>query len=143
MMHYTILEELSLVEERILREARTNTAVRQWINSLGTVEGWSWRNISASQSRSFHSYGAAIDLLPRNLGGLATYWQWTAQHTPEWWTVPYSRRYHPPQEVIRAFESFGFAWGGKWMVYDTMHFEYRPEIMVLSGIPLTDQRTLY
>jgi hypothetical protein len=143
MMHYSILEELSLVEEKILVEARTNSAVLQWINSLGTVEGWSWRNISASQSRSFHSYGAAIDLLPRNLGGLATYWQWTAQVTPEWWTVPYSRRYHPPIEVIKIFESFGFAWGGKWMVYDTMHFEYRPEIMILNGIPLIDQRTLF
>jgi len=29
---------------------------------------------------------------------------------------------------------FGFIWGGKWPNYDTMHFEYRPEIFILSGL---------
>ena len=138
--HYSILKELSLVEERIQKEARTSSRVRQWVDSLSTVSSWTWRNIAESESRSFHSYGIAIDLLPRNTGGLETYWLWTAQHTPEWWTVPYSRRYHPPDEVIRIFESFGFIWGGKWMVYDTMHFEYRPEIFILNNIPLVDFR---
>jgi hypothetical protein len=44
--------------------------------------------------------------------------------------------------VIRIFESFGFIWGGKWRYYDTMHFEYRPEILVLSGIAQMDKRNL-
>jgi hypothetical protein len=140
-VHYSILKELSLVEERIMKEARASSAVRQWVDSLKSVDGWSWRNIADSQSRSFHSYGVAIDILPKSTGGLATYWLWTAQNNPEWWNVPYSKRYHPPNEVIRAFESFGFVWGGKWMVYDTMHFEYRPEILILSDIPLADLRT--
>ncbi|MDR3247464.1 MAG: M15 family metallopeptidase [Treponema sp.] len=39
--------------------------------------------------------------------------------------------------MIKAFESYGFVWGGKWMFYDTMHFEYRPEIFILSGLPLS------
>jgi hypothetical protein len=39
--------------------------------------------------------------------------------------------------VILAFESVGFIWGGKWPYYDTMHFEYHPEVFVLGGIPLT------
>ena len=26
-------------------------------------------------------------------------------------------------------EKHGFIWGGKWYHYDTMHFEYRPEII--------------
>ena len=138
--HYSILKELSLVEERIQTEARTSSRVRQWVDSLDTVSCWTWRNIAESESRSFHAYGVAIDILPKNTRGLETYWLWTAQHTPEWWAVPYSRRYHPPEEVIRAFESFGFIWGGKWMVYDTMHFEYRPEIFILNGIPLADLR---
>ena len=141
MVHYAILKELSLVEERILKEARTNTLVQQWINSLNSIDCWSWRNIADSGSRSFHSYGVAIDILPKSTGGLATYWLWTAQNNIDWWAVPYSRRYHPPEEVIRAFESYGFVWGGKWMVYDTMHFEYRPEIFILSNIPLIDLRT--
>ena len=26
------------------------------------------------------------------------------------------------------FEKYGFVWGGRWYHYDTMHFEYRPEL---------------
>ena len=142
MLHYSILSQISLVEERILAESRTNPAVRQWIDSIDTITGWNWRNISASQSRSFHAYGAAIDILPRTQRG-EIYWQWTSQHTPDWWTVPYSRRYHPPQEVIGAFEAFGFVWGGKWLFYDTMHFEYRPEVILMSDIQLLTHRDMF
>ena len=143
MMHYSILTQLSLVEERILALSRTNSEVRRWVDSIGTVEGWNWRNISASENRSMHAYGAAIDILPRSLGNQATYWQWSAQHYPEWWAIPYSRRYHPPNDVIKAFESFGFIWGGKWMYFDTMHFEYRPEAIILNNMPLIDHRSLF
>ena len=142
LVHYTILTDLSLVEEQILRTAKTSEAVRQWVSNLRTIESWNWRNIASTQSRSFHAYGAAVDLLPKSHGGLETYWLWTAQAVPEWWTVPYNRRFHPPDEVIKAFEAFGFIWGGKWRYYDTMHFEYRPEILTLSGIERTDLRDL-
>ena len=142
LVHYSILTKLSLVEEQILRESKTNTTVRQWIDNLKNLESWNWRNIASTQSRSYHAYGGAIDLLPKSLGGLETYWLWTANKIPEWWNVPYARRFHPPDEVIRAFESFGFIWGGKWRYYDTMHFEYRPEILILSGIDMIDPRDL-
>ncbi|WP_245535046.1 M15 family metallopeptidase [Leadbettera azotonutricia] len=138
MVHYSIIEELSLVEEFILNEAKTNAAVKQWIDGLKSIDGWSWRNIAATASRSYHSYGAAIDLLPKSWGGLETYWQWAAEKNPEWWAVPYTRRFHPPMEVVKAFEALGFLWGGKWMTYDTMHFEYRPEILLLSNVPQAD-----
>jgi hypothetical protein len=142
LVHYSILTELSLVEEQIQKAAKTSAAVRQWMNSISVADSWNWRNIASSQGRSYHAYGAAIDLLPKSMGGLETYWLWTARNTPEWWAVPYSRRFHPPDEVINAFESFGFIWGGKWRYYDTMHFEYRPEILALSGITRTDPREL-
>ncbi|MDR3167058.1 MAG: M15 family metallopeptidase, partial [Treponema sp.] len=137
MVHYAIMEELALVEERILAEAKTNPQVRQWINSLDTLESWNWRTIADTQSRSFHAYGTAIDLLPAVTGGRETYWLWTARTNAQWWAVPYEKRLHPPDEVIKAFEAYGFIWGGKWLFYDTMHFEYRPEILILSGISLT------
>ncbi|MDR3115730.1 MAG: M15 family metallopeptidase [Treponema sp.] len=139
LVHYAILEELALVEERIYAEARTNPQVRQWINGIASISGWNWRNIADSESRSFHAYGAALDLLPKS-SGLATYWLWTARTTGEWWSVPYEKRLHPPDAVIKAFEAYGFIWGGKWFFYDTMHFEYRPEILLLSNLPLTDFR---
>lgn len=135
MVHYLILENLSLAEEEILTAAQTDPEVQKWINSISTVEGWNWRDIAETQSRSFHSYGLAVDLLPRSFGGKETYWLWAARYKPDWWNIPYSGRYHPPIPVIKAFEKYGFIWGGKWAVFDTMHFEYRPEILHLSGIP--------
>ncbi|MDR2435497.1 MAG: M15 family metallopeptidase [Treponema sp.] len=137
MVHYSILEELALVEERILREAKTDAQLRAWVNSINILEGWNWRSIADTQSRSFHAYGAAIDILPKSLGGRDTYWLWAARNKPEWWNIPYSQRFHPPEAVIKAFESCGFIWGGKWLFFDTMHFEYRPEILILSGMPLS------
>jgi len=134
LVHYLILEELSLVEEHILAAAKTDPQVQSWINSLSTLEGWSWRNIAETQSRSYHSYGLAIDLIPKSWGGRETYWLWTTRTRADWWNVSYNNRFHPPDAVIKAFEKFGFIWGGKWTLYDTMHFEYRPEILILSGM---------
>ena len=31
--------------------------------------------------------------------------------------------------ALEIFERHGFIWGGKWYHYDTMHFEYRPELL--------------
>ncbi|MDR1587576.1 MAG: M15 family metallopeptidase [Treponema sp.] len=140
MINYAILEELSLVEELILAGAKTDPELRAWINGIGSLDGWNWRSIADTQSRSFHAYGAAIDILPKSLGGKETYWLWAARTKPEWWTVSYDRRFHPPGAVIRAFESCGFIWGGKWIFYDTMHFEYRPEILILSDMSAPNSR---
>ena len=42
---------------------------------------------------------------------------------------PYRLRNRIPMEIVEVFEKHGFIWGGKWYHYDTMHFEYRPEII--------------
>jgi hypothetical protein len=34
-----------------------------------------------------------------------------------------------PWEIVEIFEKYGFIWGGKWYHCDTMHFEYRPELL--------------
>ena len=140
MAHYSILEELSLVEERIFAAAKADPQVQSWINSISTIDCWSWRNIADTQTRSYHAYGAAIDILPRSFGGRETYWLWASNRRPEWWNISYNERFHPPAAVIKAFEAYGFIWGGKWLFFDTMHFEYRPEILILSGIGLTGTR---
>ena len=139
-VHSGIAEVLSLVEERINSAAATDSEVRSWISGIGEMHGWNWRNVAGSQSRSYHSYGIAVDILPRSLGGKATYWQWAAEGGREWWNIPYENRYHPPDAVIKAFEAYGFIWGGKWVYFDTMHFEYRPEVFILSGIGLSTLR---
>jgi hypothetical protein len=43
-----------------------------------------------------------------------------------------------PVEIVQIFEKHGFIWGGKWEHFDTMHFEYRPELLdcpVLFSLP--------
>ncbi|MCL2008688.1 MAG: M15 family metallopeptidase [Treponema sp.] len=136
-VHYSILEELSLVEEQILRAARTDPAVQTWIANIQSMAGWSWRSIVGSQSRSFHAYGVALDIMPGATGGRAVFWQWAG---PDWFNIPYERRHHPPDAVINAFESYGFVWGGRWLFFDTIHFEYRPEVFILNGHELSTLR---
>jgi len=134
-VHYLILENLSLVEEQILAAAKVNPQIQSWLNNINSLEGWSWRNIAETQSRSYHSYGLAVDIIPKSYGGKETYWLWASNRRSDWWNISYNERYHPPAAVIKAFEAYGFIWGGKWLYFDTMHFEYRPEILILSGMP--------
>jgi len=133
-IHHAIQGELALVETRIRAIALLNPEVQTWIESLNQLEGYGWRNIADTQARSYHSYGLAVDLLPRSMGRLQTYWLWTSQYRTDWWNVSYNERYHPPAAVITIFETYGFVWGGKWPLFDTMHFEYRPEILILNGL---------
>ena len=43
--------------------------------------------------------------------------------------TPLTSRWMPPYEIINIFEEEGFIWGGKWLIWDNMHFEYRPELI--------------
>jgi hypothetical protein len=133
-VHEDIHGKLALVEKQILAAAKLDPQVRAWVDGINILEGWNWRPVIDTQVRSFHAYGVAVDILPKSLGGKETYWIWASRSKPEWWNIPYSDRFHPPAAVIKAFESHGFIWGGKWLFFDTMHFEYRPEILLLSGL---------
>ena len=140
-VHSGIVGVLDGVKERITAAAKVDPRAQSWISDIGEVYGWNWRNIAASQSRSNHSYGIAVDILPKSLNGKETYWLWAAQKGKEWWNVPYEDRYHPPDAVIKAFEAYGFIWGGKWIIFDTMHFEYRPEVLIFNGFEIATATT--
>jgi hypothetical protein len=73
---------------------------------------------------SMHAYAAAIDLNIER----SDYWLWQAKSGDR---IPYKNRM--PQEIVDIFERHGFIWGGKWYHYDTMHFEYRPELLKVRG----------
>jgi len=136
-VHQAIHEKLTVIERQIRAAAAAEPEVQVWITGIGNLESYGWRNIAITDSRSYHSYGLAVDILPRSLGGKQTYWLWSSQAGRDWWNVSYSERYHPPSSVIKIFESYGFIWGGKWQQFDTMHFEYRPEILILAGFDVT------
>jgi hypothetical protein len=135
-VHSGIIPYVQAAEKQIASEAQSNDEVKQWIKNIASVSAWNWRNIANSSGRSFHSYGIAIDIQPKSLGGLETYWLWASQKNIDWWAVPYEKRFHPPEAVIKAFESYGFVWGGKWLFYDTMHFEYRPEVLLMNNMEI-------
>jgi len=139
-VHKDLKEHLVKIDALVMAMAKTDKEVRDFINEIGSIGAFNWRNVAATSSRSYHSYGVAIDILPKKLLGRATYWQWTSDEgNLEWYKVPYEKRYHPPMSVVKIFEQHGFCWGGKWSLFDTMHFEYRPEISILFGINTDDQ----
>jgi len=82
----------------------------------------SCRPVADTGAMSMHGYAAAIDL---NLS-YSDYWLWKAKSN----TIPYQNRM--PRQIVEIFEHYGFIWGGKWYHYDTMHFEYRPELLLDS-----------
>jgi hypothetical protein len=95
--------------------------------SLGT---FNWRTIQGTSRKSNHSFGIAIDFeLPKQ-----SYKYWL------WYCKPNQSCQYPKsvltdtilQRVVSLFEKHGFIWGGKWYHYDTMHFEYRPELVNCS-----------
>jgi len=132
LVHPHIVPKLDSVSEQIRIAARTDRTINPWIAELHTGTpsfGWNWRVIAGTSRRSNHSYGIAIDLLPRDLRGRLTYWQWNEEQPP----INRNTYYMPPETVIRIFEEHGFIWGGNWALIDTMHFEYRPEILLLNG----------
>ena len=79
--------------------------------SAGT---YNCRVVKDTGNRSMHAWGAAIDLNTR----FSDYWMWSKG----------GYRNRIPAEIVAIFEKHGFIWGGKWGYYDTMHFEYRPEL---------------
>lgn len=84
------------------------------IDTSGT---FNWRVISGTERLSNHSFGIAIDINTK----YSNYWQWSKG--------AYQYKNAIPHEIVEIFEKHGFIWGGKWYHYDTMHFEYRPELL--------------
>ena len=81
-------------------------------NIAGT---FNYRYIKDTKRLSAHSYGISIDLNVKQ----SAYWKWDKT---------YSYKNKIPKEIVDIFERYGFIWGGRWYHYDTMHFEYRPEL---------------
>jgi hypothetical protein len=89
---------------------------------LKTGGTFNWRPIAGSDQLSAHSFGIAIDIDP----DFSDYWRWSTAGNSSG-LIPYHNRI--PRRIVEIFERHGFIWGGKWYHYDTMHFEYRPELL--------------
>ncbi len=133
-VHKSLESVLARIEARLQAERTQDESLDRFLNNLVRLEGYNWRAIAETQSRSNHAYGAAVDLIPRSYGGKSPYWLWSPQERPGWYRTAWVRRWDPHPAVVKAFEAEGFVWGGKWLLFDTIHFEYRPEILALNGL---------
>ena len=86
---------------------------------------FNWRKIAGTERLSTHSFGMTIDI---NVA-FSDYWRWHIKNPTEDSPNPIVYRNRIPLELVAIFEAHGFIWGGKWYHYDTMHFEYRPELL--------------
>jgi hypothetical protein len=137
-VHQQVAAPLEEVNRDLEVLIATDPGVQRFIAGLKGLAGYNWREIAGTRSRSYHSYGIAVDLAPKSFGGRHTYWRWALPQIEEFYAIPYERRWMVPQQIVEIFEKRGFIWGGKWFFFDTMHFEYRPELLILAESAVTD-----
>ncbi len=106
--------------EKVAEDIQQNhPELAQYMKSSGTFY---WRKVRHSEQLSAHCFGIAIDIAVK----YSDYWKWKNPKATETTQIEYKNRI--PLELAEIFEKYGFIWGGRWYHYDTMHFEYRPEI---------------
>ncbi|EFL49302.1 conserved hypothetical protein [Solidesulfovibrio fructosivorans JJ]] len=111
------------VSDRLTRLAAADPGIKRFL--LPASGGMVWRMIAGTDRLSVHSFAAAVDVSPRG--------------NPYWRNLPRGKnmlavRQRFPEQVVAAFEAEGFIWGGKWAEFDLMHFEYRPELLLLARL---------
>ncbi|MBM4352193.1 MAG: M15 family metallopeptidase [Deltaproteobacteria bacterium] len=82
---------------------------------------YTWRKVRGTDRLSAHSFGIAIDVALDK----ADFWRWNKPDA----TGRRAWKNRVPADLVEAFERHGFIWGGRWYHFDTMHFEYRPELL--------------
>jgi hypothetical protein len=114
------------ISEELERLVSTHPEYTAFLDHPGGT--FNWRVIANTNRLSPHSFGMTIDIN----ANLSNYWQWDLQKEgrPVTEDAELTYRNSIPWEIIPIFEKYGFVWGGKWHHYDTMHFEYRPELLV-------------
>jgi hypothetical protein len=115
-VHRKIAAALARVEQRLAQARAADPRLSPYLRRLSG--GFAQRRIAGTDRASAHAFGIAVDLDSSQ----SDYWRWQ-RATPLRW------RNRVPQAIVDAFEAEGFIWGGRWYHYDTMHFEYRPELL--------------
>lgn len=116
-------EAFARVSARLAKLAAVDPGLRKFL--VPASGGMVWRTIAGTDRLSVHSFAAAVDVNPRG--------------NPYWRNLPRGKnmlavRQRFPEAIVAAFEAEGFIWGGKWAEFDFMHFEYRPELLLLARL---------
>lgn len=107
----------------VAKELEQHPELHPYLKSSGT---FLWRKVRGANRQSAHSYGMTIDIGVTK----SDYWLWKNPKKSETDHIVYANRF--PKELVLIFEKHGFIWGGRWYHYDTMHFEFRPEILAAN-----------
>lgn len=109
----------------VAAELAGHPELKPYLKSSGTFY---WRTVRGAKRQSAHSYGIAFDIGVDH----SDYWLWKNAGAQETDHVKYANRI--PLEIVEIFQRHGFIWGGAWYHFDTMHFEFRPEILRFAGL---------
>lgn len=107
--------------QKISKELDQHANLKPYLSNIGGT--FHWRKIAGTNRLSTHSFGMTIDINTK----FSNYWQWDCRCTDE--TRKLKHKNKIPQVIVDVFKKNGFIWGGNWYHYDTMHFEYRPELL--------------
>lgn len=132
-----VAEKLKKISEELDNLCSSSRDYEKFLENPGGT--FNWRVIAGTNRPSGHSFGMTIDINVAH----SNYWQWDyktecknvgkvipdslKEEDIDYDIFP-AYRNQIPWEIIRIFEQNNFIWGGKWYHYDTMHFEYRPEL---------------
>lgn len=111
--------------KKVAAEIAKYPELRKYLDSSGTFY---WRPVRGAKRLSAHSYGIAFDIAVPH----SDYWLWKNKNATETSKILYANKF--PKKIVEIFERYGFIWGGAWYHYDTMHFEFRPEILRYSHL---------
>lgn len=121
-LQVTSINGVNKALEAVRDELMPRAELRNYLAPSAGV--FNFRKVAGQKNLSVHSFGAAIDLNTE----FADYWVWSGGKPGR---VPvYKNKF--PMEIVAIFEKHGFIWGGRWYHYDTMHFEYRPELLEIA-----------
>lgn len=115
--------------ERVSNELEQHPELKAWVIDAQT---FNYRNIAGTSRKSPHSYGIAIDLAVAH----SHYWRFSYPRADEHSQIEYQSSYN--MTIVEIFERHGFIWGGRWYHFDTMHFEYRPEMFTTPEKELSE-----
>ncbi|CAA6824319.1 MAG: Unknown protein [uncultured Aureispira sp.] len=122
-----LVTQINSIDQKLIqiaKELAKDSALKKYVETVGGT--FNWRKIAGTERLSMHSFGMTIDLNVK----YSNYWRWAVSDKTEEGKRPIIYKNRIPLKIVQIFEAQGFIWGGKWYHYDTMHFEYRPELLI-------------
>lgn len=117
----TTVNGIDKIIKKLSAELDNHPEYKKYLTNIAGT--FNWRKIAGTNRLSMHSFGMTIDINTK----YSNYWQWDCKCKNESTKINYKNKI--PKELVSIFEKYGFIWGGNWYHYDTMHFEYRPELL--------------